>query len=68
MKKLIAAILVAAASAGANAATAIWTGKIEFVTTVTFKQAVRCQYNYLDQLFWVTLAGQAFCPGSYEVE
>ncbi len=65
MKLLIAVALLLAAPA--YAAVAYWTGRMEYVTTVTYKQGVKCEYDYLGQKFWrVFLAGT--CPLSVEVE
>ena len=37
MRKLLTAVTLA---------WAIWTGRQEFVTTVTYQQGVNCQYDY----------------------
>ncbi len=59
---LIAALLGASA---ANAATAIWTGRMEQVQTVTYQWAWRCEYMYAGQKFWKLF--QNSCPSSVEV-
>lgn len=46
---------------------AFWTGAMEYVTTVTYRQGVRCEYNYAGQTFWRTFA-KASCPTRVEVE
>jgi len=65
MKKIIAIALLSAA-ASAHAAIATWTGRQEMVTTVTYKQAWRCEYNYLGQKFWRVF--EVTCPSSIEVQ
>lgn len=54
------------ASSYAFAATAFFTGRQEMVTTVTYQQAWRCQYNYNGQLFWRVFQGS--CPANIEVQ
>ncbi len=53
-------------STAALADSAFWTGRVEYVTTVTYRQGVRCQYNYLGQTFWRTFTSGS-CPSSVEV-
>jgi hypothetical protein len=68
MKKLLL-ILALASAVYPMALTAYFTGEREFVTTVSGKQGVRCQYvirQQRDQYFWRTFAG-ANCPSSVEV-
>ncbi len=62
-------VLVAAlfASSLAYAASAFWTGNVEYVTTATHKQGVRCEYNYLGNTFWRTFVGSN-CPSNVDVE
>ncbi len=64
--KLLAAVLILAATT-ALAASARWTGRVDYVTTVTYRQGVRCEYDYLGQTFWRTFSGHS-CPSSVEVE
>lgn len=45
---------------------ALWTGRQEAVTTVTYKPGVNCQYNYLGQMFWRTFVGT--CPATVPVQ
>lgn len=52
----------------ALAASARWTGKMEFVTTVTYKQGISCEYDYLGRKFWRTFVGISSCPSSIEVQ
>ena len=51
----------------AQAATAYWTGNMQFVTTVTFKSGVSCEYNFSGHTFWRTFTGGS-CPSTVEVE
>jgi hypothetical protein len=67
MKKIIAALLLFSATA-AYAATAYWTGRSEFVTTVTYQQGIKCEYDYFGNKFWKTFVRQSSCPSSVEVE
>jgi len=65
MKTLIAIALLTL-SLNANAATAYWTGQMQYVQTVTYSQGVNCQYNLHGQTFWRTFIS-SFCPSSVEV-
>jgi len=65
MKTFIAFVLVFV-SMQAQAATAMWTGRCEFITTVTYQQGVTCEYNLFGNTFWRTFTG-ALCPMSVEV-
>lgn len=47
--------------------TAYWTGKVDYITTVTGKQGVRCEYSYIGHKFWMTFA-KSSCPTSVEVQ
>lgn len=69
MKLRVSAIALACAlsTAPALAATAYWTGKMRFVTTVTYQQGVSCEYNYIGRTFWRTFIAQT-CPNSVEVQ
>ena len=49
------------------AAWAFWTGRYEFVTTVTYRQGVKCEYNYAGQTFWRVFT-KVSCPARVEVE
>lgn len=49
-------------------ALAFWTGRSEYVTTVTYQQGISCEYNYAGQTFWRTFAHRFSCPSSVEVE
>lgn len=67
---LVKALLVALAlgvSSTTLAADAYWTGRVEYVTTVTYRQGVSCEYNYLGQTFWRTFL-KTSCPVRVEVE
>lgn len=48
------------------AATATWTGLSELVTTVTYQQAFKCQYQFAGQKFWRLFRN--YCPPTVEVE
>lgn len=67
MRYAVSAIVLAV-SLDAAAATAYWTGKQEFVFTVTGKSAIKCQYEYLGQFFWRLFVERSTCPTSIEVE
>lgn len=64
MKKLILALFLVSMSA--QAATAYHTGQVRYVTTVTYKSGVSCQYRYLSSTFWRTFAA-SYCPSSVTV-
>ena len=66
MKKLLALLIAALLASSAFAATATWTGEIEFITTVTYRQGVRCGYNYAGQHFYMVFSGTS-CPYTVEV-
>ena len=63
-KLFFLAFLLLATSA--QAATAIWTGRSEQITTVTYQQAWRCEYNYMGHYFWRTF--RSYCASQVEVE
>jgi hypothetical protein len=48
-------------------ATAYFTGRSHYVTTVTGQAGVQCEYNYLGNKFWRTFLG-SMCPNSVEVQ
>jgi hypothetical protein len=54
-------------ASSAFAATAYFTGRQEYVTTVTGQMAIKCQYEYLGQKFWKVFKAST-CPLSIEVE
>ena len=58
MRKLLTAV---------SLAWAMWTGRMEYVTTMTYQQGVNCQYDYMGQKFWRTFVGGS-CPGKVWVE
>lgn len=66
MKRIAFALALIAVATAAQAATAFFTGRQEMVTTVTFQQAWRCEYNYNGQKFWQLHQGS--CPSSVEVQ
>jgi hypothetical protein len=67
--KLILATLAALASATAvQAATAQWTGRMEYVQTVTYKRGISCEYVIYGQYFWRTFTGTINCPTRVEVQ
>lgn len=67
MKRLLLSLVLAVAASGANAAMAFWTGRMEQVTTVTYKIGWRCEYNYAGNTFWRVFTGGT-CPSSVEVQ
>lgn len=67
MKKLlIGMILLLSVVANANVGKAYWTGKVKYITTITYQPGVQCEYSYAGQLFWKTFTGSS-CPSSIEV-
>ena len=60
---IVSSLLLAAP---AFAVTANWTGVSETVTTVTYQQAWRCQYEYGGKKFWMTFKNS--CPATVEVQ
>jgi len=65
MKKLITIVLFSI-SLNAYAGNAFWNGYIEFITTISYQQGVRCGYNYNGQtIYQVFLGGN--CPSSIDV-
>ena len=66
MKKLIALVLLAVAAMSAHAATAYWTGEVQYITTVTYQSGVRCGYNYAGNRFYMVFVGGT-CPSSVNV-
>lgn len=67
MRKTLAVALLILIPGSALAAQAIWTGKQKFVTTVTYKEAVSCEYDYLGTTFWRVFLTMR-CPMTVEVE
>lgn len=67
MKQFLAVALIILCATAAHAATAIFTGQMQFGTSVTGQQVVKCQYNAMGNVFWATLRG-ASCPATIEVE
>lgn len=65
MKKALAALALLATLIPAYAGTAFWTGRSEYVTTVTYQSAVNCEYSIYGQKFWRTF--RTSCPSSVEV-
>ena len=47
------------------AGTAYWTGRSRYVTTVTGRTAISCEYNYAGKKFWKTF--ESSCPNTIEV-
>lgn len=67
--KLILTALVAVLTASvAQAATATFTGRSEYVQTVTYKTGIACEYQIYGQKFWRTFTNTMSCPYSIEVE
>ncbi len=66
MKLPIAIVLALLMATPALAVTATWTGRSEMVTTVTYQQAWRCQYEYGGKKFWMTFKNS--CPATVEVQ
>lgn len=51
----------------AFAMTATHTGRMQYGTSVTGQQIVKCEYTTGSSKFWVTIKG-ASCPATIEVE
>lgn len=66
MRKLIALGLVVSGVAMASDR-AVWTGSIEYISTRTGQNAVRCEYQYGGETFWKTFRGGT-CPRVVEAE
>lgn len=66
MKKL-AALVATLFSLSAHAATAYWTGRSEYVTTITGRMGISCEYSYFGRTFWRTFV-QSACPTSVQVQ
>jgi len=66
---ILAALLLGLSSTAAAqyTQTAFWTGRSEFVQTVTYQQGINCEYNYAGRTFWRTFVG-AVCPNSVQVQ
>jgi hypothetical protein len=45
-----------------------WTGNIKFITTVSGKPGVECEYIYGGNTFWQTFANRSTCPSFVEVD
>jgi carbohydrate-selective porin OprB len=67
MKKILAAALLALAASQAFAVTAFWNGQIQFVTTVSYQQGVRCGYTYPGGTVTQVFIGGT-CPNQIEVQ
>lgn len=63
MKAIALALLFACSCA--FAATAVWTGRMEIVQSVTGQAVFNCQYQYAGQFFWRQFASS--CPATIEV-
>lgn len=66
--KTITLLLSALVASSAFAASAFFTGKMEYVTTVTGKSAVRCEYNYLGKKYYQLFPASSSCPSFIEIE
>lgn len=67
MKKIIVFLFILTTISYAYAATAYWTGRMEYIQTVTYKQGVKCEYRYMSQTFWQTFTS-SYCPQSIEIQ
>ena len=67
MKKIIAAAILLMASAQAFAVMATWTGQVQYVTTVSYKQGMSCQYTAPGGTFWLTFK-LGSCPFTVEMD
>ena len=66
MKKIIIALIIGLTLSGtANAATAFWTGQMNYVQSVTGMYVMNCQYMYAGNIFWRAFSGS--CPSSIQV-
>ena len=66
MRSVIFASAMLTCSASALAATAMFTGRSEYVQTVTYKWVWKCEYSYLGRTF--TRLFPTSCPATVEVE
>jgi hypothetical protein len=64
MKKLFFLLLLV--SLEANAVMAMFTGRMEYVYTITYQQAVKCEYMAQGQTFWRLFPGMS-CPQTVDV-
>ncbi len=46
---------------------AFWTGRSEYVVTISGKQGINCEYEYVGHKFWQAFVG-GICPMKYEVQ
>lgn len=65
--KVLIAVGVLLVALPCFAATAMWTGRAEMVTTVTYQQAWRCEYRYQGTIFY-RLFPTMSCPSFIEVQ
>ena len=66
MKKLITLIALLIVASSAFAGTAYWTGEVQYITTISYQQGVRCGYNYNGQHFYMVF-NSTICPSSINV-
>lgn len=64
--KILGTLLLLTTMTYATTGTAYWTGKVEYVTTITGQRGVSCEYDYLGKKFWKTFV-RSSCPSSIEV-
>jgi len=66
MGKVIFALVIGLIfSSAADAATAFWTGQVNYGQSVTGQFVANCQYQYAGKYFWQAFVGN--CPSSIEV-
>ena len=67
MKAILIAALMLLASTQAMAVVAHWTGQMNFITTVTYKSGISCEYMAWGNTFWKTFTATS-CPATIEVQ
>ena len=53
---------------GVTLAVAFWTGRVRYVTTVTYQRGIACEYQYGANRFWRVFVHEGICPQEVEVE
>ncbi|WP_194945383.1 hypothetical protein [Limnohabitans sp. DM1] len=66
-RSAVISLLAMTFSGAVFAMMATHTGRMEYATSVTGQQIVKCEYTTGFDKFWVTIRG-GFCPATIEVE
>ena len=67
MKTILTAAIILLSATQAFAEVAFWTGNLRYVTTVTGKNGVSCQFQASGGTFWMTFTS-GMCPMSIDVD